>query len=91
MKEFAVKSRPKAAAGGARIQEVITRNSCTALYSAERLIHPVTVEEHHQSEEAPVLTAIFPSLLTHQSKVFGGGVESERFPCVIGNFHRDLM
>lgn len=53
------------------MQEVITRNTCTALCSAERLIHPVRVKEHHQSEEAPVLTAIHPSLLTHRSKVLG--------------------
>lgn len=73
MKDSAVGRRPKAAAGEAGTQDVINRNTCTALCSAERLIHPVRVEERHQSKEAPVLTAIYPSLLTHPSKALGGG------------------
>lgn len=94
MKDSAVGRRPKAAAGEAGTQDVINRNTCTALCSAERLIHPVRVEERHQSKEAPVLTAIYPSLLTHPSKALGGGGEAwsrSVSPCIIGNFHADSM
>lgn len=86
MKESAVRVRPKAAAGGARTQEVINRNTCTVLCSAERLIHPVRVDERHQSEEAPVLTAIYPSPLTHRSKGVGEASSRSVSPALLQTF-----
>lgn len=86
MKESAVRIRPKAAARGVRTQDVVNKNICTVLCSAERLIHPLGVEERHQSEEAPVLTAIYPSLSTHLSKVFGEASSRRVSPALLETF-----
>lgn len=69
-----------------RTKEGVNRNICTVLYSAARLIHPVRVEEHHQSEEATVLTAIYPSLSTHLSKVFVEASSRSVFPVLLETF-----
>lgn len=69
-----------------RTQEVVNKNICTVLCSARRLIHPLRVEERHQSEEAPVLTAIYPSLSTHLSKVFGEASSRSVSPALLGTF-----